>query len=139
LFGREEFRDPKYASTNLRVKNVIEVRAVLEECLANRDAKDVFLDGAARRLLLGVVQDAEDLLNCEHLRAREFFVEQDHPATGSYTFPGELVKLSATPMAVRRRSPLLDEHRAEVLIGELGFTEAELENLAPATADSGGC
>jgi crotonobetainyl-CoA:carnitine CoA-transferase CaiB-like acyl-CoA transferase len=138
LFGREEFRDPKYASTNLRVKNVVEVRTVLEECLANRDAKEVFLDGAERRLLLGVVQDAEDLLNCEHLRAREFFVDQEHPVTGTFTFPGELVKLSATPMAVRRRSPLLDEHRSEVLVGELGFTASELKNLAPAAADSGG-
>ena len=138
LFEREEFRDPKFASAPQREQRVPEVRALLEECLADKDAKDLFLKGAQRRLLVGVVQGAEDLLECEHLRARDFFIDLEHPATGSFRFPGELVKLSATPMSVRRRSPLLDEHRFEVLVDELGLTLAEVESLTPVRARSGG-
>lgn len=138
LFEREEFRDPKFASAPQREQRVPEVRALLEECLADKDAKDVFLKGARLRLLVGVVQGAEDLLNCEHLRARDSFVDLDHPVTGTFRFPGELAKLSATPTRVRRRSPLLDEHRFEVLVGELGLTVEEVESLAHVPAHSVG-
>ncbi len=137
LFDREEFRDPKYASATQREANATELRALLEQCLASRDAKQVFLDGAQRRLLLGVVQDAGDLLACEHLHARDFFIDLEHPATGAFRFPGELVKLSATPTAVRRRAPLLDEHRFDVLVTELGLTAAEVDGIATTPANSG--
>ncbi|OGA04621.1 MAG: hypothetical protein A3H35_13440 [Betaproteobacteria bacterium RIFCSPLOWO2_02_FULL_62_17] len=132
LFEREEFRDPKYASPPQREQRAAEVRALLEECLADKDAKDMFLKGAQRRLLVGMVQGAADLLECEHLHARDFFVDVDHPVTGRYKFPGELVKLSATPMSVRRRAPLLDEHRAEVL------AELTAQGATPVPAGSKG-
>lgn len=137
LFEREEFRDPQFASAHQREQREAEVRALLEECVAHKDAKQLFLQGAQRRLLLGVVQGAGDLLNCEHLRARDFFVDVEHPTTGTFRFPGELVKLSATPMAIRRRAPLLDEHRAEVL-AELGLQATELSSGLPSSDHSGG-
>jgi crotonobetainyl-CoA:carnitine CoA-transferase CaiB-like acyl-CoA transferase len=137
LFEREEFRDPQFASAQQREQREAEVRALLEECLAHKDAKQLFLQGAQRRLLLGVVQGAGDLLNCEHLRARDFFVEVEHPATGTFKFPGELVKLSATPMSIRRRAPLLDEHRSEVL-AELGLQAMEMNSRTPSSDHSGG-
>jgi crotonobetainyl-CoA:carnitine CoA-transferase CaiB-like acyl-CoA transferase len=137
LFEREEFRDPQFASAQQREQREAEVRALLEECLAHKDAKQLFLQGAQRRLLLGVVQGAGDLLNCEHLRARDFFVEVEHPATGTFKFPGELVKLSATPMSIRRRAPLLDEHRSEVL-AELGLQAMEMNSGTPSSDHSGG-
>jgi crotonobetainyl-CoA:carnitine CoA-transferase CaiB-like acyl-CoA transferase len=84
--------------------------------VANREAKEVFLAGAQKRLLLGVVQSAEDLLSCEHLQERQAFAAIEHPATAThYRFPAELAKLSLTPTSVRRRSPILDEHRDEIL------------------------
>ena len=115
LFGRDEFRSPEFMSAAQRERHVAQVREVLLDCLTERDAKEVFLEGAKRRLLLGVVQGVSDLLECEHLRAREFFMRLDHPASGSFVFPGELAKLSATPMSVRRRAPMLDGHREEIL------------------------
>ena len=124
LFGRPEFREPMFTSPPQREKHVPEVRALLEECLKDRDAKDVFLEGAKQRLLLGVVQGAGDLLTCEHLASRESFVAVEHPATGTaLKFPAELGKLSATPTTIRRRSPMLDEHRTEILVDQLGLTQ----------------
>lgn len=116
LFDRPEFLEKRFSSPPEREKRVPEVKALLEECVANRDAKEVFLAGAKKRLLLGVVQSAEDLLACEHLQERRAFVELEHPSTEtSIRFPAELAKLSATPSSVRRRSPTLDEHRDEIL------------------------
>ena len=120
LFDRPEFLEKRFSSPPEREKRVAEVKALLEECVADRDAKEVFLAGAQKRLLLGVVQSAEDLLNCEHLKERQSFIELEHPATQtSLRFPAELAKLSLTPTSVRRRSPKLDEHRDEIL-SEIG-------------------
>jgi crotonobetainyl-CoA:carnitine CoA-transferase CaiB-like acyl-CoA transferase len=106
------------------------VRALLEECVQDRDAKDVFLAGATKRLLIGMVQSAEDLLNCEHLNERQAFAEVAHPATNTHLqFPAELTKLSVTPTKVRRRSPMLDEHRHEILVTQLGLSSDELARL----------
>ncbi len=116
LFDRPEFLEKRFSSPPEREKRVAEVKALLEECVADRDAKEVFLAGAQKRLLLGVVQSADDLLHCEHLKERQSFVEIDHPATSTQLrFPAELAKLSLTPTSVRRRSPTLDEHRTEIL------------------------
>ena len=116
LFDRPEFREKRFSSPPEREKRVPEVKALLQECVANREAKEVFLAGAQKRLLLGVVQSAEDLLNCEHLQERQAFTALEHPATDThFRFPAELAKLSLTPTSVRRRSPMLDEHRDEIL------------------------
>jgi len=138
LFGREEFRAPEFLVAAERERHADQVRALLLECLAGRDAKEVFLDGAQRRLLLGVVQGAAELLECEHLRAREFFIELDHPASGRLTFPGELAKLSRTPMRVQRRAPLFDEHREEILaqLPDLDHSHAPSMRAASTSAGS---
>jgi crotonobetainyl-CoA:carnitine CoA-transferase CaiB-like acyl-CoA transferase len=59
-------------------------------------------------------------VECEQVRSRQWLQEIDHPIIGRYTAPGFPMRLSLTPMQVRRPAPLLDEHRNEIL--------AELEN-----------
>lgn len=136
MFGREEFLSPDITVAARREANAPEVRQLLESCLRDRDAKSVFLEGASKRLLLGVVQNAQDLLSCEHLASRDFFRKIDHPDTGEHIFPTELVKLSATPMSVRRPAPRLDQHRREILVDWLGLPEAMVDALAQhATTD----
>jgi crotonobetainyl-CoA:carnitine CoA-transferase CaiB-like acyl-CoA transferase len=126
----------RFLTRAARVRNAPEVRKLIEDAVADKDAKDLFLAGAKRRLLTGFVQTADDLLACPHLEEREFWAELDHPVTGSYRFPGELVKLSKTPLTIRRRAPLLGEHNDEVLASELGFSAAEIAamQIRPQTA-----
>lgn len=127
LFDRPEFLEKRFTSPPEREKRVPEVRALLEECVADRDAKEVFLAGAKKRLLLGVVQGASDLLNCEHLEDRKAFANISHPDTGTdLRLPAELAKLSLTPTALRRRAPRLDEHRREILVDLLGLNYSEV-------------
>ena len=97
LFETPQFRDPKFATARKREEHAGEVRELVESYLADKEAKNVFLKGAERRLLVGIVQTAEDLLGCEHLSARGSFVELDHPVTGTFRYPAELARLTATP------------------------------------------
>ena len=125
FLGIPELRD-RFATPGARVRAADEARKLIEDAVADKDAKDVFLAGAKRRLLTGFVQAAGDLLACPHLAAREFWAEIDHPATGKHHFPGELLKFSKTPLSIRRRAPLLGEHTNEVLGTELKFSAAEI-------------
>ena len=45
--------------------------------------------------------------------ARGLVVDVEHPADGTYQAIGMPIKLSATPMRVRRRPPKLGEHQGE--------------------------
>ncbi len=42
--------------------------------------------------------------------------ELDHPVIGKYKAPGAPMRLSLTPMRVRRPAPMLDQHRNEILL-----------------------
>lgn len=125
LFHNEALRDPRFASNRQRSQHVAEVRELVMQSVAERDAKDIFIEGSKRRLLMGVVQTAADLLACEQLDERDFFVEVPHPSGRSFRYPGELARLSATPTAVRCRAPMLGEHSEEIL------TELARERSAP--------
>jgi len=81
------------------------------------------------RIVVGTVQTAQDLLDCPQLDERGFFWEVDHPATGKYRFPAVVDQLSLTPMKLRRRSPLLSEHTAEILCDEIGLSHDDLREL----------
>ena len=65
------------------------------------------------------VNTAGQMVQDEHVLAREMIVEQDHPTAGKIRVVGVPVKLSDTPGKVRTPAPLLGEHTEEVL-KELG-------------------
>ena len=128
IFRNDALRDPKFASNKQRSKHVEEVRVLVAESVKDRVAKELFLEGSHKRALMGVVQTAPDLLECEQLAERQFFVDVAHPTGHTFRFPGELARMSVTPTAVRRRAPRLGEHTQEVL--------AELAaNAKPASAN----
>jgi len=117
LFRNPAFREPKFASNKQRSQHVAEVRDLVAQSVKDRDAKEIFIDGAQRRLVMGVVQTAPDLLACEQLAERDFFIDVAHPSGRSLRYPGELARMSATPTSVRRRAPMLGEHNALVRAG----------------------
>ena len=60
------------------------------------------------------------------VRAREMFVELDHPIYGRVKTTGTPLKMSETPGRVRRLAPMPGEHNEEVFVGMLGHTREEL-------------
>lgn len=132
LFRDEAFRDPRFTSNQTRPGHVAELRERVARAVQDRDAKEIFVDGAQRRLLMGFVQTGPDLLQCEQLAARDFFVEVAHPGGRRFRFPGELARLSRTPTHVRRRAPRLGEHSDELRHDALAPVHPSPPTFAPA-------
>jgi crotonobetainyl-CoA:carnitine CoA-transferase CaiB-like acyl-CoA transferase len=88
---------------------------LLEGALGHMRCGDAYVELQARRVPCSPVFDMATLLRADHLVARAFFVEVDHPDTGRLTYPGAPFKLSRTPWAVVRAAPRLGEHGEEVV------------------------
>jgi len=77
----------------------------------------------------GVVRDASDLANNPRLRARDFFIELDHPELGRTISDAAPIKLSDTPAGYRRAAPIKGQDNDYVYGELLGLGENELAEL----------
>ncbi len=77
----------------------------------------------------GIVNTPRDLLENEHLAARDYWVEIEHEEA-HVTYPGPWAKLSKTPIAIRHRAPHIGEHNGYVYGNLLGLSDEEIALLS---------
>jgi succinate--hydroxymethylglutarate CoA-transferase len=63
-----------------------------------------------------------------HIKARQAFIERDHPTAGPTKLLAPWIRLSETPASIRDDAPAIGQHTDEVLGGLLGLSSAELIN-----------
>jgi formyl-CoA transferase len=119
IIGHEELKDdPLYATPQLRVQMLDEINAAIEAMLILGEVG----------VPCGAVLDTGELMSDPSMRAREIFVEVDHPVRGKVTIPGWPVKMSQSYVPVTA-SPLLGAHNAEVYAQWLGLSTRDLDTL----------
>ena len=123
----DKFRD--YAS---RYQHGELLNALLTEWLVNHAKEELYHEGQAAGVPFAMVYTSKDLVDSEHLKARGFFVEIDHPRTGKVKYPSAPYKFSETPWQVKRPAPLLGEHNEEVFVRWLGHPREKLAKLGSA-------
>ena len=110
---------------------------------ANEDALDALVAGwaagqhgpsalaalQAAGVPAGLVLRASEVLADPHLKAREYYAYLDHSEAGLRAYDGPPVRLSATPLELRRAAPLIGEHTMEVATTILGLSEDEAAML----------
>jgi crotonobetainyl-CoA:carnitine CoA-transferase CaiB-like acyl-CoA transferase len=76
------------------------------------------------------VYPAEECMADDHLLARDYFVEVDHPVVGRKRYLGGPIRWHDRPREFDYRpAPLLGQHTDEVLREVLGLGETELQSL----------
>jgi crotonobetainyl-CoA:carnitine CoA-transferase CaiB-like acyl-CoA transferase len=80
-------------------------------------------------LCVSGIRTMDEALAADHFRQREMVVSVPRPEGGSDMELGVAVKLSATPGAVRRPRPGFGQD-TQVVLGELGYSEAQIRRLA---------
>ena len=93
---REELAEPKYASRQGRLLYADEVDALMLPWLLDNDKVDIFKAGQEAGLGFGFVATMEDILEMEQLAARDYFVELDHGAAGTFKYPGAPIRMTSS-------------------------------------------
>ena len=131
--GRAELADdPRYATPEARWENREAMNGIVAAWTRERTKHEVMKLLGDAGVPCGATLDTGEVLTDPHLRAREMIVDVEYPTRGTYQTVGCPIKLSASPVTVRR-PPLLGEH-TEALLGALcGVSPEE----ARALKDSG--
>ena len=119
-----EWENPKY-----RNEHGAQVSKTFAEFIAGFTADEFVREAQRRHLAAAPLNTVGQFVECEQLRSRDWLQELEHPIIGRYTAPGFPMRLSLTPMSIRRPSPLLGQHTEEVL--------REIKEMPPRRAKAG--
>jgi len=121
-------QDPRFATNAERVRHYRELATLLQPIFLKRKMVAWLGMLEAAGVPAGPIYNMAQVYEDPHVRAREMFVELDHPVAGKIKNIGIPVKLSRTPGRIRRPAPLLGQHTEEVLRW-LGLDQAKIAHL----------
>jgi benzylsuccinate CoA-transferase BbsE subunit len=126
-----DLRDPKYQDPAVIAANTSHIiDGLVAGFIASLPAEEVYHRAQQRGFTWGAVRAPEQLLDDPHLHDRGFWKEVEHPELGRhFTYPGEAAIFNGSPWRISRRAPLIGEHNAEILCGELGLSRGDLTVL----------
>jgi CoA:oxalate CoA-transferase len=75
------------------------------------------------------VNTPEDFSNDNHVKARGFITEIEHPVIGRHRYLQPHYKLSNTPCRIDHPAPLLGQHNKEVYQQELGYSNEDMKRF----------
>jgi crotonobetainyl-CoA:carnitine CoA-transferase CaiB-like acyl-CoA transferase len=111
----ELLNDERFTTNILRVENRRELIPLLEPLMSGKPNAHWMRELEAVGIPAGPVQTYDQVYRDPQVLEREMVVEMEHPKVGTLRVLGVPFKLSDTPAGIRRRSPRLGEHTAEVL------------------------
>jgi len=134
LLGAAELNDdPRFADNAGRMANLPALVELLTGFFREHSTADWLTRLEAAGLPAGPVLSVGEMHRDPQTIARKMVTTAPHRRLGPVATIGPPVKLSETPAEITRGAPDLGEHTAEVL-GEIGYSAAEIEALAAAGA-----
>ena len=135
LIGCPELADdPRYRTNQDRVKNRGSLIPRLEQVFLTRSYEEWEKLLVEAGVPVGAVNDFAQVVDHPQVKARRSLVEVDHPRAGRIRVVAPVVRMSATPGAVRTPAPALGEHTEEVLRDFLGLAPEAITGLRAAHA-----
>ena len=119
----------KFSTLPGRLENAEELDKLVEGWTRERTAEEVMALLQDQGVAAGVVQAASDLPNDPQLRARNFFIELDHPELGKTIADATPIKLSDTSAKYNRAAPIVGQDNDYVYGELLGMREDEIAEL----------
>jgi len=122
-------KDPKFADTVSRLRNVDELDRLVEQWTIERDPHEVMNTLQAAGVAAGVAQRSIDTINDPQLKWLGAIIEVDHPVAGKRLYPGIPFKISNMTLHPSTAAPLLGQHTEEICRELLQISEGEISRL----------
>ena len=127
VLGKPEYaEDERYRTNPKRVENRERLVPLLQQVLLTEKTAHWQALCREHKIPAGPIHSMQDVVNDPQLQARNMFIEHDHPTAGKIKMIGSPLKLSRTPVKVKRHPPNPGEHNDEIL-GQ--FTTQHTTNL----------
>jgi formyl-CoA transferase/CoA:oxalate CoA-transferase len=120
--------DPRYARNLDRVARRDELIGLVAPHFLERTTAEWESAFGAASIAFGAVNSFSDSLESEQARANDMITSIKHPVAGDFRMVAPVLRLSESPAAVTRPSPLLGEHSRDVL-ADFGFEPTEIDEL----------
>jgi benzylsuccinate CoA-transferase BbsE subunit len=100
---------------------------------ADKTKAEIYEKARENSMIIYPVSTTKDLAENAQLKARDFYVDVEHPEMGeAITYAGAPYKMTLAPWRISRRAPLIGEHNQEIYQGELGLSKDEMRQLKAA-------
>lgn len=121
--------DPRFIDMPGRLKYQDAIQEVIEDTLKDYTMEEATNLVLSKGIPAGPILNVKQILEDPHVKAREMFVEMDHPTLGHITVNGCAIKLMDTKPSVRTPAPALGQDNREIYEEMLGMSEQEFEDL----------
>ena len=122
-------QDPRFKDDLARGDNGEALSAIMQTWCDTRTTAEALAALEANRSPAGPVYTPQQALDDKHVKDAKFMHPMDFPgAANPVPVLQEPVKLSRTPLTIRRRAPALGEHTDQILL-ELGYDAAQIRKL----------
>jgi crotonobetainyl-CoA:carnitine CoA-transferase CaiB-like acyl-CoA transferase len=106
----------------------IVVGAIAEFC-SRHTKEELYEEGQKRRIAVTPINTVGEFMNSAQVKARETFIDMEHPVIGKYLQFGPVPRLGESPGRITRTAPLIGEHNQEIYCGDLGMSKDDLVAL----------
>ena len=132
MLGEPEFlKDAKWYTATAQADPHLreEFEVYFLSWLMQHSSQEVMELAQNSRAPITAVKNVAEVANGPHFKAKDFFIELEHPIVGALKYPGAPFLMQETPFEVTRPAPLLGQHNKE-LYSELGYSGEELVHFA---------
>jgi crotonobetainyl-CoA:carnitine CoA-transferase CaiB-like acyl-CoA transferase len=121
--------DQRFATIPARMANVDAIEAVVGEWVAAHDAADVLRLTREAEVSCAEVATIDEIVRDPRIRAEGHITEVHHGRAGPVTMQASPIRMSKTPVEVRRAAPVLGEHTEEILSEWLSLDPKDIAAL----------
>ncbi len=121
--------DPRFADRASRVKNMDATDALIGDWTVLHSKDDVREIFGRTKVPHAIVRDLLEVTNDQHMHARGALGWIDHPEFGRIVVPQSPLRLHDAPGLPFDAAPSLGKHSRQVLMDELGYSDAEIDGF----------
>ena len=129
LGNPEVLSTPEWRDFIYRIGNADDLYTLMLEFTEKYTMLELFEAGRREGVPIAPILSMADFYNSPQTKAREYFVEVNHPVAGKADYPGPPYKWTETPAVMKRPAPCLGEHNDEVYCQELDLSKDDLVAL----------